>query len=419
MTTIGEQQSARTPRRALAALVAKPTTSFRLAAPWRDRRDDAACAAAPTAVQQHYTVAGWRRGAGIFLIYLVYTMVDLYAHHTWPTMVLGTVLVGLFVWLYLGPAPRAALDGPRVNWWLAIVGMPAVTVVYLVTCGGGATIFATYLAVVFIMILPQQWSLPIVVAMAIGVTYGPEHVAAWGMHGPQYAIGGPCLLVGIAMYGIRFNRRAQFQLEWANAEIARLAAGQERLRIARDLHDLLGHALTTVTVKAELAAKLAEREPVRAADEMRQVAALARQGLADVRSTVAGYREVSLATELATAREVLAAAGIRAELPASTETVPSGLRTLFGWTVREGVTNAVRHSRASFVRVTVTADSVEVLDDGVGGGSAPSGSGSSGSGLSGLAERVSAAGGTLSAAPVPGGGFRLRVSMPVLTAAAP
>jgi two-component system sensor histidine kinase DesK len=235
------------------------------------------------AAQQHHSVAGWRRGAGVFLIYLVYAIGDLVSNHTWPTIVLGFALMAAFVWLYLDSAPRAAIAKDRRHTLLALIGMPLVTAVYLAVCGGGGIVFATYLAVAFIMILPQQWSLPLVVAMTIGVTYGPMHVHRWDMHGPQYAVGGPVLLVAIAMYGLRFNRRAQLQLEEANQEIGRLAAGQERLRIARDLHDLLGHALTTVTVKSELAAKLAERDPARAAQEMREVAALARQGLADVR----------------------------------------------------------------------------------------------------------------------------------------
>lgn len=187
-----------------------------------------------------------------------------------------------------------------------------------------------------------------------------------------------------------------------------MAAEQERLRIARDLHDLLGHALTTVTVKAELASRLATRDPERAAQEMAQVAELARQGLADVRAAVAGYREVSLATEIAVAREVLTAAGIRAELPPSTEEVPGHLRELFGWVVREGVTNAVRHSRAQRVRVSVSSHSIEVEDDGVGPGS----EGRSGSGLTGLVERVAEMGGRVETGAAGDRGFRLLVEVP-------
>ena len=154
------------------------------------------------------------------------------------------------------------------------------------------------------------------------------------------------------------------------------------MRIARDLHDLLGHSLTAVTVKAQLAGRLVGRDDTRAAAEMHEVERLSRQALADVRAAVAGYREVSLAVEVATAREVLGAAGIAADLPGAVDEVPAELRELFGWAVREGVTNAVRHSGAKRVRVQVTPSSVEVTDDGR-RRSGPAG----GSGLAGLAER--------------------------------
>jgi two-component system sensor histidine kinase DesK len=359
----------------------------------------------PPARRDH-AVAQWRRGAGIFTVYLAYAVVDLAQHHTWPAVVVGLTFTAAFLWLYLGIGPTVAIRGDRRGSLLVLTAMVGVIAAYLAVCGGSGTVFVIYLLVYCVLVLPPPVGAGLVVTLAAAVTYLPQHVAAWDAHGAQYGVGGPCLLVGLTMFFLRNNRTAQRQLQLANEEIARLAAGQERLRIARDLHDLLGHALTTVTVKAELASRLVERDPQRAEAEMRQVADLARQGLADVRSTVSGYREVSLALELATAREVLAAAGVRAELPASTEEVPAPLRTLFGWVVREGVTNAVRHAHAGCVRVVVSSTSVEIVDDGV-GGTRPAGSG-----LSGLAERVSAAGGELSASAVPTGGFRLAVTVP-------
>ena len=138
------------------------------------------------------------------------------------------------------------------------------------------------------------------------------------------------------------------------------------------------------------------------------MAALSRQSLADVRATVAGYREVSLATELATAREVLQAAGIEAELPASTEDVAGELRELFGWALREGVTNAMRHSHAGHLTVRLGPRSIEVVNDGATtelGANGSNGTGGDegeavgGSGLAGLSERAAAVGGHVQAGP--------------------
>ena len=125
-----------------------------------------------------------------------------------------------------------------------------------------------------------------------------------------------------------------------------LAVDNERSRFARDLHDILGHSLTVITVKAELAKKLMDVDPVRARAEVDDLERLARDALADVRRAVEGYRELTLPGELARARTALAAAEIEAELPNSTDDVPSDRRELFAWTIREGVTNVIRHSHA-------------------------------------------------------------------------
>ncbi len=250
-------------------------------------------------------------------------------------------------------------------------------------------------------------SAPLVALLCSVVAFLPQHVERWELPGPQWAVAGPCVLTAAAMYAVR-RGIADDELFRARREVERLAAEQERLRIARDLHDLLGHSLTTITVKADLAARLAERDPVRAGQEMVEVAELARRGLADVRAAVAGYREVSLATELATAREVLRAAGITAELPVAVEQVPVDLRELFGWAVREGVTNAVRHSRAQHLRVLLQGRAIEVVDDGLGTDPLAH----PGSGLRGLTERAAGLGGSVTAGPAGPVGYRLRVEVP-------
>jgi two-component system sensor histidine kinase DesK len=216
------------------------------------------------------------------------------------------------------------------------------------------------------------------------------------------------------VYGFSRLIRANHELAAAREQVAVLAAEQERLRIARDLHDLLGHSLTTVTVKAALATRLFDQDPVRARAEIGEVERLARESLADVRAAVAGFRDVRLGTELATAREVLAAAGIEADLPHVVDDVPTELGGLFGWVVREGVTNVVRHSRASRVTITLHTRAIEVVDNGRG-----CAGGDPGHGLAGLAERAAALGGHLVAGPLGAStdatstnGFRLRVDVP-------
>ncbi|MFD0803694.1 sensor histidine kinase, partial [Streptomonospora algeriensis] len=182
---------------------------------------------------------------------------------------------------------------------------------------------------------------------------------------------------------------------------ARLAVTEERLRFARDMHDLLGHSLSALAVKSELAARLAEIEPQAAAREMSAVQHLARDALREVRTAVSGYRDVDLAAEAAGVQAVLTAAGVRCTVTGADVDVPAEQRSVASWVVREGTTNVLRHSSAKNCAVTLRRDVgtlvTEVFDDGTqqgDGGDEPFGNG-----LAGLAERVSAAGGALTAGP--------------------
>ncbi|GAA2165956.1 MULTISPECIES: sensor histidine kinase [Glycomyces] len=199
------------------------------------------------------------------------------------------------------------------------------------------------------------------------------------------------------------------RLRDANAQIAALAVAAERERLARDLHDLLGHSLTTITVKAGLARRLIETGSGgdRAIEEIRDVEALSRSALTDVRATVSEYREVSLAGELAGARAALRAADIDADLPRAVDDVDPALHSVFGYVVREAVTNAIRHSNAATVRVRLGPKWITVADD----GRAKTGH-TAGTGLRGLTERLAAAGGTLDAGPAPEGGFIVKAEVP-------
>jgi two-component system, NarL family, sensor histidine kinase DesK len=211
-------------------------------------------------------------------------------------------------------------------------------------------------------------------------------------------------------------------LRETRAELARMAVADERLRIARDLHDLLGHSLSLITLKAELAGRLLDADPERAAREVADLERVARRSLGEVRAAVTSYRQPRLAAELAAARHMLAAAGMdcHVDAPASLE-LPPATDALLAWTVREGATNVVRHSGARSVTITirVTADQVsaEIADDGVGPGldADPRPSDHHGSGLSGLTERAAVAGAEISSGEGPNGkGFRLLVRVPAV-----
>jgi two-component system sensor histidine kinase DesK len=203
---------------------------------------------------------------------------------------------------------------------------------------------------------------------------------------------------------------ANAALRAAREEIDELVTARERSRIFRDLHDILGHSLTTIAVKAGLARQLLDAGATsRGTAEVGELEVLARQAVAEVRSTVAGTRETTLPGELASARAALRAAGIEGDLPAAVDDVRPDLRQPFAHVLREGVTNVVRHSAAGRVTVRIERELISVRDDGRGGvrGGRDEAAGSEGAGLRGLRERLSAAGATLEHGPVDGGGYVL------------
>jgi two-component system sensor histidine kinase DesK len=224
--------------------------------------------------------------------------------------------------------------------------------------------------------------------------------------------------LGLDMLGLVHLSGAIRELHATRKELARLKVEEERQRLSRDLHDLLGQTLSMIALKSELAQLLAVEDQQRCVQEIAEIERVARRSLREVREAVAGYRQPRLESELEGARQILEAAGIDVQIEALRETLAQPLDTALAWTVREGVTNVIRHSRAQqcWIRLTQREGIVraEVLNDG--GERRPEEKPSRrGLGLAGLRERVSPLGGSLSAGPLVLQGkehFRLCVELP-------
>ncbi|WP_199785806.1 MULTISPECIES: sensor histidine kinase [Actinomycetes] len=338
-------------------------------------------------------VLGWRRlvlDAGL----LVYPLIVLVQVADRPAAVVA--LLG-FCACYIGAAVAAYEYRSRVFWILT----GALTVLFAVVLPIAQANAFYLLAVVVSLAVPRlpRWGVAIVPVAAAATVVVPW--AVWRAD-PGWAQAAALVFTVLVVVAFAEALRANRALVQARAEVQRLAADAERSRISRDLHDLLGHSLTAITVKSNLARRLAAKGDERVVEEIGQVEQLSRQALADVRAAVSGYREVTLAGELARGRELLRAAGISADLPTAAD---GPHQELFGWVVREGLTNVVRHSRATACSVIVSGASVEIRDDGIGSAAGP------GNGLSGLRDRVAAAGGRMEAGPVRPRGWRLRVTV--------
>jgi two-component system, NarL family, sensor histidine kinase DesK len=250
----------------------------------------------------------------------------------------------------------------------------------------------------------------VALVVAFGLAAGQ---AGAGLAAGAFTITMACALVVVVKQMMGYIH----QLHRAQAELADAAVAEERLRFARDLHDLLGHTLSVIVVKAEVIRRLTERDPAGAAAAARDIEQIGRTALTEVREAVTGYRDRPFAAELDGARGALADAGIEVTVEAVGTPLPAEADSLFGWAVREGATNVIRHSKARHCAIVVrrTADAavLEIHDDGVGG--FPAGNGfpaGAGHGLRGLSERLAAAGGSLRADTAPEGGFRLVATLP-------
>jgi two-component system sensor histidine kinase DesK len=337
------------------------------------------------------------------------------------------------------PISDLASDDPSLGHVaLGAAGLATFVAVYLAVLFGGlelrwpgayvAIVALATIATLLTIVERHTWAILFVfVAAAAGLRLPPRHAtiavtASTALAGlltglvDEWDLGIPATTVAIGFMMMAFGRliASNAALEDAREELARLAVADERARFARDLHDLLGHSLSVIALKAELAGKLLPGKQDEAAQHIADVKDVARESLTQVREAVSGYRRPTLAGELDGARLALEAAGIEAQLDAPEATLPPDVEGVLAWTVREGTTNVIRHSGARSCRIAIqpglAGASVEVADD----GSGTDGNGAeAGHGLTGLRERAERLAGKLEAGPRPGGGFSLRVTVPV------
>ncbi|MFE6833217.1 sensor histidine kinase [Streptomyces sp. NPDC057705] len=354
----------------------------------------------------------------IWLFYLSAPVTDLVSggHDLGPRLLGGLGLAAFVAW-YLVLVFRTARRMPVRRVLLSLAVLAAQATILSLTLGREWLVLFVYVAISSGAALPAEysrWTVPGTTALlavtANAVPGGTAYLAGLLI---------PALMGGFAMVGIRAMIRTTIELREARATVAQLAANEERLRMARDLHDLLGHSLSLITLKSELAGRMLPGQPEAAARQVADIERVSRQALVDVREAVSGYRRPTLPGELAGARTALTAAGVVADLPAEpAEELPEEAESALAWSLREAVTNVVRHSGAKHCRVTLetrqTLDGpvleLTVTDDGSGGRGGP---GTPGNGLTGLTERLTAIGGTLSAGPAGRTGFALTARVPL------
>lgn len=344
----------------------------------------------------------------LWLPFMVWFFVDpIWWKHPTPLLVLGNTIYGIiFTWLYL-----YSFSHPEPRRLYAIVAM-YVMASALVHSHSGSVVALIIYAVAAGAFTPNRAR---AISM-IGIGVGLFGVYAHHLDLPISFWGSMVLLIVLIGVGNHLGAVAHCageKLRKADAEIEHLAKVAERERIARDLHDLLGHTLSLITLKAELARKLVDRDPQRAKEEMLDVEHTSRAALADVREAISGYRGEGLAAELVRARKALETAGIAVDSEVAALPLSPAQETVLALALREAVTNVVRHAQAGqcSVRLQQQDDlcTLEIADNGC-GADAPEGNG-----LRGMRERLEAFGGSLERHTT--AGTRLVIQLPLAHAA--
>jgi len=323
----------------------------------------------------------------IWLAYLSFFFIQpILDHAGWKMWSLTAFATAIFLVLYFG---LFWLQKPRSL--LHIAGMVILGLVFAPINGGASTFFVFAAAFVPFCVQTERAGVGLIagiVALA-GIETQVFHLNGWFF----FYGGGLAAAVGGSNIYFAQRNRALAKLRIANEEIEHLATVAERERIARDLHDVLGHTLSVIILKSELAGKLMDRDPQRAGNEIREVEQISRKALSEVRDAIRGYRSQGLPAELAKAKATLETAGVSVKCEAAKLALPAVHESVLSMAVREAVTNVVRHAQARNCSMRLVQRNgschLEIEDDGRGGDH------SEGNGLRGMRERVEMLGGTL------------------------
>jgi two-component system sensor histidine kinase DesK len=371
----------------------------------------------------------WRMYQHAWLVCLLFPLVQLLRDPlpVWHLVLGGVALVGFaasYTWLMW---PHPASQGARLRArsrisFLLFVALSVLVLVFSVLDNPAWLWLLIGTSAIAGLLLPLRSAFAAVVLftlfplfLVLKIHGGFAGVDWWWLIALMLLVRG----LGLDMIGVARMGSAIRELQRARRELARLAVIEERERLSRDLHDLLGQTLSMITLKSELARHLVTEEPERCARELSEIERVSRQMLREVREAVAGYRQPTLSSELEGARQLLAAAGIDAQIESINEVLPPAFDAALAWVVREGVTNVILHSRARHCCIHLIkkngAVMTEVLSDG-GQREQMESTVRPGLGLAGLRERVSALGGRMEAGSLTLAGtehFRVHVELPM------
>jgi signal transduction histidine kinase len=346
---------------------------------------------------------------GIFLQGLLYR---LYVEQTAAALVLSTgyMLLLLAIQLFYMSRPTTQLRSPTSYAMLVVQAC----LVYLPWLQFGQPLLAIpgFFAGSALLVLPPALGWTVFLGVVATAGWAQGDVAGSSFLQIAYAAIGAAI-VSLVVYGLTWLIRTMAQLRTARIQLAQAAVADERLRFARDLHDLLGLSLSAITLKSELAHRLVTAAPERARDELTEILGISRLALADVRLVASGYRDLSLSEEFQTAESLLVAADVDVRMDVNYGELPAQVGTLLATVLREGVTNVLRHSKGERCEITVQHEerqvSLEIVNDGVTEDMAKR---TNGSGIHNLSYRVALLGGELTAGLEPDGRFRLRAKVP-------